>query len=89
MTIWPEVRASFRLYTGRELARANLDEFVEHTLWYMINSSDYASQKREALTSALRGESIEDGENLTINKAAGMMDQLEEFEAWRTKRSVE
>lgn len=86
MTIWPEVRASYRLYTGEELARASLGEFVEHTLWYMINSSDYATQKREALTKALRGEAVEDGDGLTINKAANMMDQLDEFEDWRTSR---
>lgn len=86
MTIWPEVRASFRLYTGQELARSNLDEFVEHTLWYMINSSDYATQKREALTKALRGEAVDEDGSLTINKAANMMDQLEDFESWRTSR---
>lgn len=86
MTIWPEIRASYRLYTGKELARASLDEFVEHVLWYMVNSSDYATQKREALTKALRGEAVEEEGNLTLNKAANMMDQLDEFEDWRTSR---
>lgn len=84
--MWPEVRASFRLHTGQELARASLDEFIGHVLWYMVNSSDYAVQKREALTTALRGEAIEDSDGLTIRKASNMMDQLEDFESWRTSR---
>ena len=86
MTIWPEVRASFRLYTGRELARASIDEFVEHVLWYMINSSESAPQRREALVKALRGEMVESDDGLTINKAVSQMDQLDEFERWRTSR---
>jgi hypothetical protein len=90
MGIWPEVRASYRNATGLELAHASLDVFIEHTLWYLVNSSDYAMQKREALTKALSGESVEEeGGPITIRSASGMMDQLDEFEAWRTNRSVE
>lgn len=86
MSIWPEMRASFRNETGRDLAKSSLDEFIEHTIWYMINSPDEAPRKREALMKSLWGESIEDGEDLTIGKAANMMGQLEEFESWRTSR---
>lgn len=59
---------------------------MEHTLWYMINSSDYATQKREALTKALRGEAVDDEEQLTLKSAGRMMDQLDDFESWRTSR---
>jgi hypothetical protein len=89
MGIWPEVRASYRNATGLELAHASLDVFIEHTLWYLVNSSDYAMQKREALAKALAGESVEEDGEITIRKAESMMDQLDEFEAWRTNRSVE
>jgi hypothetical protein len=42
------------------------------------------------LTKALSGESVEEeGGPITIRSASGMMDQLDEFEAWRTNRSVE
>lgn len=68
------------------MARASLDQFVGHTLWYMINSSDYSSQKREALNAALRGEEVDENEDLTIRKASNMMDQLDDFESWRTSR---
>lgn len=84
--MWPEIRASFRLYTGRELAKTRLDEFVEHVIWYLINAPDEAPRKREALFKSLRGESVDDGDDLTINKAANMMDQLDDFESWRTSR---
>lgn len=89
MTVWPEVRASFRLSTGRELAKANLDEFLEHTMWYMVNAGESAYQRREALTKALSGEAVDEGDEITIRKASSMLDQLDEFEEFRTTRSVE
>lgn len=86
MTVWPELRASYRGLVGRDLAKAQLHEFLEHTWWYMINSSDDAMQKREAFTKALRGEVVEGGE--FRDTARSMIDTgaLEAFEQERTTR---
>jgi hypothetical protein len=84
MSIWPELRASFRACTGRDLAKGGLDEFLEHTLWYMINTPDAAPQRREALMKALVGELVEGGE--FKDHATSMIDSgaLDAFERERT-----
>lgn len=84
MSIWPELRGSFRAATGRDLAKTSLDEFLEHVMWYMINASDYAPNKREALLKALAGEIVDGGE--FADTAGSMYDQLDEFERERTSR---
>lgn len=77
--MWPELRASFRNATGRELARGSLTEFVEHTIWYSINTPDSSYQKREALFKTIYNEHI-DGADFQ-QESRSLYSQLDDMEA--------
>lgn len=62
MSNWPEIRAAYNTLTGKELARASLDDFLGFTVHHYVNGSDYSSQKREALWKTLYNEPIEGAE---------------------------
>lgn len=78
MAIWPELRASFRVATGRDLAKADLSEFLEHTLWYIYNAHESVYNRREALMKALHGEAVDGAE--FEDQAGSLYSQLDEME---------
>lgn len=79
MSLWPELRASYRNSTGQELAKASLSAFVEHTIWYSINTPDTSYQKREALFKTIYGEHVEGAD--FQQESRSLYSQLDDMEA--------
>lgn len=71
----PELQAAYRNERGLEIAHTSLEDFVGFVIWYSVNSSDYAYQKREAIYKTVHGEQVEGADFQT--QAVGLWSELD------------